>query len=269
MSNLRLGVEVVGANDLNPKDGHGSSNPCVELQFDRQKSRTTVRENDLNPYWNEVFYFNVSDPSTLHDLSLEAVVYHIDMNTKSKSSIGKVHISGTSFVSHSESIVFYYPLEKNHVFSRTKGVLGLRVFLTGDPIHLQDNVQGISMEKAVWIREIPPPPPERAIFKLHGRRDEVGASKSRGEISLSLLFAATIRVPAQRDEASIKRRKYRRTQSDPWREAKQRIRSCRGSGVPLRAGSESERFTEQGHHRKPRSLRRDEARKPIEAPPDT
>lgn len=142
MSNLRLGVEVVGANDLNPKDGHGSSNPCVELQFDHQKSRTTVKENDLNPYWNELFYFNVSDPSTLHDLSLEAVVYHADMNTKSKSAIGKVQISGTSFTSHSESNVIYYPLEKNHLFSRTKGVLGLRVFLTEDPIHLQDNVHG-------------------------------------------------------------------------------------------------------------------------------
>lgn len=144
MSNLKLGVEVVSAHDLNPKDGHGSSNPCVELHFDRQKFRTTVKEKDLNPYWNELFFFNISDSSSLHDLKLEAVVYHADKSTRSKSAIGKVQISGTSFVSQSDSVVVYYPLEKNNMFSRTKGELGLRTFLTDDPtvrssIPLPDN----------------------------------------------------------------------------------------------------------------------------------
>ncbi|KAG0459121.1 hypothetical protein HPP92_022249 [Vanilla planifolia] len=134
MSNLKLGVEVVGAHDLNAKDGQGSCNPCVELHFDHQKFRTTIKEKDLNPYWNELFYFNISDPSSVHDLKLEATVYHINKATQSKSAIGKVQIAGTSFVSLSDAVTLYYPLEKNHVLSRTRGELGLKVFLTDDPL---------------------------------------------------------------------------------------------------------------------------------------
>ncbi|KAL0912894.1 hypothetical protein M5K25_016308 [Dendrobium thyrsiflorum] len=133
MSNLKLGVEVVSAHDLNPKDGHGSCNPCVELHFDGQKFRTTVKENDLNPYWNELFYFNISDPSSLHNLAIQAVVYHINKSARSKSAIGKVQISGTSFVPQSDAVVLYYPLEKKNVFSSAKGELGLKTFLTDDP----------------------------------------------------------------------------------------------------------------------------------------
>lgn len=133
MSNLKLGVEVVSAHDLIPKDGQGSCNPCVELHFDRQKFRTSVKEKDLNPHWNELFYFNISDPSSLHDLPLVAVVYHVNKNIRSMSAIGKVQISGTSFVSQSDAAVLYYPLEKNNMFSRTKGELGIKAFLTDDP----------------------------------------------------------------------------------------------------------------------------------------
>lgn len=133
MSNLKLGVEVVSAHDLAPKDGHGSSNPCVELNFDNQKFRTVVKEKDLNPHWNEQFYFNISDPSSLPNLSLEGYVYHINRNTNSKSLIGKILISGTSFVPLSEATVLRYPLEKPHIFSRTRGELCLKVFLTENP----------------------------------------------------------------------------------------------------------------------------------------
>ncbi|PKA48065.1 C2 and GRAM domain-containing protein [Apostasia shenzhenica] len=133
MSNLKLGVEVVSAHDLHPKDGNGYSNPCVELHFEHQKFRTTVKDRDLNPQWNEIFYFNISDSSSLPSLPLEAYVYHVDRTTNSRSTIGKVQISGTSFVSQSDSVVLFYPLEKSHIFSRTKGELGLRVFVTGDP----------------------------------------------------------------------------------------------------------------------------------------
>lgn len=44
MSNLKLGVEVVGAHNLLSKDGQGSSSPFVELHFDGQKFRTTIKE---------------------------------------------------------------------------------------------------------------------------------------------------------------------------------------------------------------------------------
>ncbi|KAJ6848499.1 FT-interacting protein 1-like [Iris pallida] len=131
MNNYKLGVEVVGAHDLMPRDGSASA--YVELHFDGQKFRTTVKEKDLNPVWNEHFYFNVSDPASLPDIPLEAYVYNINKTTHHKSCLGKVRIAGTSFVPFSDAVVLHYPLEKRGFFSRVKGELGLKVFLTDDP----------------------------------------------------------------------------------------------------------------------------------------
>ncbi|KAK6162352.1 hypothetical protein DH2020_002193 [Rehmannia glutinosa] len=116
-----------------PKDGQGSSNAFVELHFDGQKFRTTIKEKDLDPFWNETFYFNVSNPDDLHNLTLEAHVYNSNKTINSKSSLGKVRIAGTSFVPYSDAVVFNYPLEKGSIFSRAKGELGLKVYLTDDP----------------------------------------------------------------------------------------------------------------------------------------
>lgn len=135
MNNLKLGVEVISAHDLLPKDGQGSSTACVELHFDGQKFRTTIKDKDLNPCWNEHFYFNISDPANLPNLALEAFVYNINKNsnTHSKAFLGKVRIAGTSFVPFSDAVPLHYPLEKRSIFSRVKGELGLKVFLTDDP----------------------------------------------------------------------------------------------------------------------------------------
>lgn len=133
MSNLKLGVEVVGAHNLLSKDGQGSSSPFVELHFDGQKFRTTIKEKDLDPAWNETFYFNVSDPNDLSSLTLEALVFNNNKSSQSKSSLGKVKINGSSFVPYSDAVVLHYPLEKAGVFSRTRGELGLKVFITDDP----------------------------------------------------------------------------------------------------------------------------------------
>ncbi|CAK7348069.1 unnamed protein product [Dovyalis caffra] len=133
MSNLKLGVEVVGAHDLMPKDGQGTSNAFVELHFDHQKFRTTIKDKDLSPVWNESFYFNISDPNSLSNLSLEACVYHHNRENNSKSFLGKVRLTGTSFVPNSDAIVLHYPLEKRGILSRVKGELGLKVFVTDDP----------------------------------------------------------------------------------------------------------------------------------------
>ncbi|KAL6128743.1 hypothetical protein ACLB2K_072098 [Fragaria x ananassa] len=130
MSNLKLGVEVVAAHDLMPKDGTAST--FVELHFDHQRFRTTVKERDLNPVWNESFYFNVTDPNDLSNMNLEAYVYnHGKANTKT--CLGKVCLTGTSFVPYSDACVLHYPLEKKGLFSRVKGELGLKVFVTDDP----------------------------------------------------------------------------------------------------------------------------------------
>lgn len=133
MNNLKLGVDVVSAHDLMPKDGQGSSSAYVELFFDGQKFRTTIKERDLNPVWDESFYFNISDPTILPHLTLDAYIYNTNRATNSKSFLGKVSINGTSFVPHSDAVVFHYPLEKRGIFSRIKGEIGLKVYITNDP----------------------------------------------------------------------------------------------------------------------------------------
>ncbi|KAE8727525.1 putative Kiwellin [Hibiscus syriacus] len=133
MSSLKLGVEVVSAYDLLAKDGQGSSNPFVELEFDGQRFRTTTKEKDLSPIWNESFYFNVSDPNKLSSLPLEAYVYCHNKANNGQVCLGKVRLTSTSFVPYSDAVVLHYPLEKRTVFSRAKGELGLKVFVTDDP----------------------------------------------------------------------------------------------------------------------------------------
>ncbi|KAL8216691.1 hypothetical protein R6Q57_023528 [Mikania cordata] len=131
--NLKLGVDVAGAHNLLPKDGHGSSSAFVELHFDGQKYRTTVKEKDLDPVWDESFYFNISDPSILPNLTLDAFVYNNVKGANSRSFLGKVSITGTSFVPYSDAVVLHYPLEKRGIFSRVRGELGLKVYITDDP----------------------------------------------------------------------------------------------------------------------------------------
>lgn len=133
MINLKLGVDVVGAHNLLPKDGEGSSNAFVELYFDGQKFRTTVKEKDLNPVWNESFYFNISDPTNLHYLTLEAYVHCHSKATNSSSFLGKVSLTGTSFVPQADALVLHYPLEKRGVFSRVRGEIGLKIYITDNP----------------------------------------------------------------------------------------------------------------------------------------
>ncbi|XP_038680750.1 FT-interacting protein 3-like isoform X2 [Tripterygium wilfordii] len=133
MSNLKLGVEVMGAHDLMPKDGQGSSSAFVELHFDNQKFRTTTKDKDLNPVWNESFYFNISDPDDLSNMNLEAYVYSHNKTSNAKSFLGMVRLTGTSFVPISDAVALHYPLEKRGIFSRVKGELGLKVFVTNDP----------------------------------------------------------------------------------------------------------------------------------------
>lgn len=130
MSNLKLGVEVVGAHNLLPKDGQGSSSSFIELSFDGQRFRTTVKQKDLNPVWNETFYFNISDPTNLHKLTLEVYVRSADSRD---GFLGKVSLTGTSFVPYSDALVLNYPLEKRTIFSNVRGELGLKVYITDDP----------------------------------------------------------------------------------------------------------------------------------------
>jgi Ca2+-dependent lipid-binding protein len=105
MTNLKLGVEVISAHELMPKDGQGAADAFVELHFDGQKFRTTVKDRDLNPYWNEPFYFNVSDPASLPDMELEAYVYHLNRANNSKSFLGKVHFLEAIMINFISAII--------------------------------------------------------------------------------------------------------------------------------------------------------------------
>ncbi|XP_030551631.1 FT-interacting protein 7 [Rhodamnia argentea] len=151
MGNLKLGVDVVGAHNLLPKDGQGSSNAFVELFFDGQKFRTTIKEKDLNPVWNESFYFNIADPSNLHYLTLDAYIYNTIKATNSRNFLGKVSLTGTSFVPYSDAVVLHYPLEKRGIFSRVRGELGLKVYITDNP-----NIKSSNPLLATDVPEVDP-----------------------------------------------------------------------------------------------------------------
>lgn len=133
MSNLKLGVDVIGAYNLLPKDGHGSSSAYVELHFNNQIFRTTVKEKDLSPVWNESFYFNISNSNALHHLILDLNIYNDLKSSQTRPFLGKVTLNGSSFVPHSDAVVLHYPLEKRGIFSRVRGELALKVYITDDP----------------------------------------------------------------------------------------------------------------------------------------
>ncbi|XP_014496606.1 FT-interacting protein 1 [Vigna radiata var. radiata] len=162
MNNLKLGVEVVNAHDLVPKDGQGSSSTFVELHFDGQRFRTTTKDKDLSPVWNESFYFTITDPSKLPSLTLDACIFHYNKSNASKILLGKVRLTGTSFVTHSDAALLHYPLERKSIFSRSKGEIGLKVFVTDDPsIRASNPLPAVESfaDKVLDIAQDQTPPP--------------------------------------------------------------------------------------------------------------
>lgn len=128
----KLVVEVLDASDLNPKDGKGSANPFVQIDFDEQQVKTQTKHKDLNPYWNEKFVFNINNNSTdLAHKTIEVVIYNHNekkASSSKKNFLGRVRISGVSVpLSESESTVKRYPLENS------KGDIALRIFAFHDP----------------------------------------------------------------------------------------------------------------------------------------
>jgi hypothetical protein len=149
LTSMRLCVEVVSAHDLTPKDEQGSASAFVVLTFDCCQFRTVVKKKDLNPVWNERFYFNVWDPSNLHMLDINAYVYHVVSSAKpSKTLLGKVRIDGALWGPFPNAILMHYPLAKHSVFSHVKGDLSLKVYTVYDPS----------------IASIPSPPIDEAVL---------------------------------------------------------------------------------------------------------
>ncbi|OAY58658.1 FT-interacting protein 7 [Manihot esculenta] len=126
-----LAVEVLDASDLMPKDGQGSANPFVQVNFDDQRQRTQTKSKDLNPCWNEKLFFTVNDPRDLPNKTIEVVVYHERTGEAGhdKNFLGRVRISGVSVpLSESEARVQRCPLEKRGLFSNIKGDIALKIY---------------------------------------------------------------------------------------------------------------------------------------------
>lgn len=126
MATCKLGVEVVSAHGLRRQDGQGIS-PYVVLRFDCRHFRTTTKENDANPVWNERFYFDVSDPSNLPRLFLKATIHH---DARSKNDWrGKTIIHGTSFMPLPDAVIVDYPLRRFEKLAPIQGKLRLKVYI--------------------------------------------------------------------------------------------------------------------------------------------
>ncbi|EPS65882.1 hypothetical protein M569_08887, partial [Genlisea aurea] len=126
----KLVVEVVEANDLMPKDGNGSSNPFVEVEFGGQRQRTSTRHKSLNPRWNEKLVFGVRNPEELSSRTIEAFVYNDNRQGFHRNFLGKVRMSGmTAYVSQHDASLQRYPLEKRGIFSHVRGDIALKVYV--------------------------------------------------------------------------------------------------------------------------------------------
>ncbi|KAG8378469.1 hypothetical protein BUALT_Bualt08G0140400 [Buddleja alternifolia] len=124
----KLVVEVLDANDLMPKDGHGSANPFVEVEFEGQRERTSTKPKNLNPSWNEKLVFNIKNHTNLFNQTIEVFVYNDNKHGHHKNFLGRVRVSGMSVpFSEEEAFVERYPLDKRGIFSHVKGDIALKI----------------------------------------------------------------------------------------------------------------------------------------------
>ncbi|XP_009420494.2 FT-interacting protein 3-like [Musa acuminata AAA Group] len=140
---MKVAVEVVDAADLMPKDGQGSANPFVEVEFEGQRQRTQTKAKDLSPAWNETLLFNVADPALIPHRTIDVCVYHERSRSASllgggggrhhPNFLGRVRVSGVSVaLSAAEAQVQRFPLEKRGIFSHIRGDIALRAYALPD-----------------------------------------------------------------------------------------------------------------------------------------
>ncbi|KAL2534708.1 C2 calcium/lipid-binding plant phosphoribosyltransferase family protein [Abeliophyllum distichum] len=154
MASRKLTVEVCNAKNLMPKDGQGTASAYVIVDFDGQRRRTKTIFRDLNPQWEEKLEFLVHDVESMASEMLELIVYNDKKNVKRSTFLGKVKISGSTFVkSDSEVPLIYYPLEKRSVFSQIKGEIGLKVWYVDE----EPRPAPPAMEEAEAKSDAPPP----------------------------------------------------------------------------------------------------------------
>jgi len=128
-SKEKLVVGVVGAHNLIPKDGEGSSSPFVEVEFENQRLRTQVRYKELNPIWNEKLVFHVKDVADLPYRTVEINVFNERRSSNSRNFLGKVRVSGSSIAKEGEEVAQLYTLDKRSLFSHIRGEISLKLYL--------------------------------------------------------------------------------------------------------------------------------------------
>ncbi|KAF6134225.1 hypothetical protein GIB67_010024 [Kingdonia uniflora] len=128
----KLVVEVMNARNLMPKDGQGTSSPYVIVDFDGQRRRTKTKCRDLNPQFDEKLEFLVHNVESMGSETVEVNVYNDKKTVKKSSFLGKVKVSGNSFMRLGDETLVYYPLEKRSVFSQIKGEIGLKICYVDD-----------------------------------------------------------------------------------------------------------------------------------------
>uniref|UniRef100_A0A803PG96 C2 domain-containing protein n=1 Tax=Cannabis sativa TaxID=3483 RepID=A0A803PG96_CANSA len=127
----KLVVEVVGAHNLMPKDGEGSSSPFVEVEFENQRLRTQVKYKDLNPIWNEKLVFHVNDVNDLPYRTIEVNVFNERRSSNSRNFLGKVRVSGSSIgCKEGEEVVQLHTLDKRSLFSHVRGEISLKLYVS-------------------------------------------------------------------------------------------------------------------------------------------
>ncbi|KAI3732697.1 hypothetical protein L1987_63904 [Smallanthus sonchifolius] len=133
MSKEKLVVEVLGAHNLMPKDGEGSSSAFVEVEFEGQRQRTQVKYKDLNPVWNEKIVFHVNDVADLPYRTIEVNVFNEKRSNNSRNFLGKVRVSGTSIAREGQDEVNpqLHALDKRSLFSHVRGEITFKLYLSG------------------------------------------------------------------------------------------------------------------------------------------
>ncbi|KAL2900358.1 FT-interacting protein 1 [Bienertia sinuspersici] len=126
----KLVVEVIGAHNLMPKDGEGSSSPFVEVEFENQRLKTQVKYKDLNPVWNEKLIFQVNDVADLPYRTLEVNVFNEKRSSNNRNFLGKVRISGSNIAKEGEEMAQLYTLDKRSLFSHIRGEISLKLYVS-------------------------------------------------------------------------------------------------------------------------------------------
>ncbi|OMO67839.1 C2 calcium-dependent membrane targeting [Corchorus capsularis] len=168
----KLIVEICNAKNLMPKDGQGTASAYAIVDFDGQRRRTKTKFRDLNPVWDEKLEFLVHDIDSMVTEMLEINLYNDKKTGKRSTFLGKVKLTGGSFVQAGEESLIYYPLEKRSVFSQIKGELGVKVFYVDEPAPPAPPADAAAEQKAEPVDEKPPENPKPEEDKKEEKTEE-------------------------------------------------------------------------------------------------